>query len=158
MKRYKSKVIALLGMVQLSFLLAAAPETFSVTKSCDGITSLLREDKPIRENFYISTYQQAYVQDGLIISESHTFTLPTFLGNSEAYRPRKRASGDHIIYEGPKFLLAVPWKNNASVEFLDLSDKSIPGPQFSANANLRWQVLCKAAESPVSNPAPKSNK
>lgn len=158
MKRYISTLIALLGMVQFNLSIAAAPENLSATKSCDGYISLLRDDKPVRESFYISVYQQAFVQDGLILSENHTFALPAFLGSPEAYKPRKRVSGDHIIYDGPKFLLAVPWKSDASVEFLDLSDKSIPGPQFSANANLRWQVFCKAAEPSVSNSSAKSNK
>lgn len=126
---------------------AAAPETSTVSKTCDGVATLIKEDKPVRENFFINIYQQAYVQDALILSETHTFTLPGFLGSPDSYTARKKTSGDHIIYEGPKFLLAIPWRKDASVEFLDLSDKSIPGPQFSASANLRWQVLCKAKES-----------
>ncbi len=151
MKRNKLKLIMFLATIQVSCLVAAAPENFSVTKSCDGAISLIRDEKPLRENFYVSIYQQAYVQDGLVLSENHTFTLPVFLGSPDTYKARKRVSGDHVIYDGPKFLLAIPWKNDASLEFLDLSDKSIPGPQFSVNANLRWQVLCKAVESSSSS-------
>ena len=130
---------------------------FSYQKSCSGSVFVFQNGSEQMVAFSVSTSVSGTEENGFITTETHNFVLPAFLGSSDNYKLRRQVSMDHVIFEGPKFLLAVPFRNNASLEYLDLGDKRIPGPGEGLVAS-RWMTLCEAETLKASSSSAQPNK
>ena len=89
----------------------------------------------MKKYFYIYAYQYAYIYKSIVKNENHNFNFNGFLGDSDEYYMNERVSGKHIIYNGPEFSLAIPWKNSEDGIYFSRGNG---GPGGSG-----WTLLCK---------------
>ena len=108
------KKLILFFALFFSFAAAILPagafaESGSASLSCSGNVKLC--ETCFSEYFYIYTYQYAYVSSGQVSSESHSFSMSGFLGDSNAYRMNTRAGGRHVIWTDGNNTIAVPYRD-----------------------------------------------
>lgn len=87
--------------------------------------------------YYIYAYQYAYVTRGEVRSESHSFNMSGFLGDSNSYKIQVSASNRHVFYSNGQYLLAIPYQNSADGIWINASLDSGPG-----EAPATWIKLC----------------
>ena len=88
-------------------------ESGSTSLSSSGYVNVLdRRGNLQREYYYIYAYQYIYERDGIIQTETHTFTMTgDFLGNPDDWILNKRVRDNHVAYTRGESILLIPWKN-----------------------------------------------
>lgn len=123
----------ILAFSLMAFGLKAA-DSGSMSKSCSGRMEVCNGSSCTKKYFYIYAYQYAIVSKQMIQSESHSFSFAGVLGDEDDYQIVQRVSGNHIIYVGPEFTLAIPFKRGNPI----MAAQGVPGPGPSD-----WQILCE---------------
>ena len=110
----------------------------SFTRTCQAVIDFC--DKPAtntgckREHASIFAQQTAAVFNGEISSESHTLNLEGFLKQKK--EPKLLgAAGDFIIYQGEKYVLAIPYNPTKKIHVKQVG--ALDSPDGGG-----WQVVC----------------
>lgn len=85
----------------------ATADSGSASLSCSGNVKLC--ESCFSNYYYIYAYQYAYVYNGEVTSESHSFSMSGFLGNSGSYKMLPRSAGRHVLYTDGTHTLAIPF-------------------------------------------------
>ena len=105
----------------------------SMTKTCSGRMRYCdRYGICSQEHFYLYAYQNIILNsDGSL--RKHKFKLKTrsILGDPQFYTARDIVEGDHLVFDGPDFSLAIPWSSNQPIFYFQ--------PNFGV---YEWQELC----------------
>lgn len=119
----------------------AAPSTAAnQTKfKCQGQTKLCEDCNKEYFNFFV--LQNATIQNGEILNETHVFKFSGFLKDNGDFN-RVRLNKDHILYQNSKYQLAVPhaeqskglWIKKKETQNVMLGPNE--GPKF------KWVKLC----------------
>ncbi len=126
------------GLIVLATLLGSLAQandgSGGMSKSCSGMMKVCRNGYCSDQPFFIFAFQFAFVSGNEVRSESHSFSFSGPLGNPDQYKMQKSVPGNHILYVGPEFTLAIPWEDQYGI----YATQGISGPDGSG-----WQLLCK---------------
>lgn len=105
----------------------------SMTKTCSGRMRYC--DKYgicSMEHYYLYAYQYIQINtDGSLRTHRYRFKMRDILGNKQDYIARDYVEGNHLVFDGPIFSIAIPW------------DSTLPFYYFQPNYGVHeWQELC----------------
>jgi hypothetical protein len=120
----KDMIRSLVTILILALNATALADSGSESGSCSGTFKFCENGHCTNEYVYIYAYQYAYIYNDFIQSENHTLNFSGALGNSSSYVLQKYVPGSHVIYRGPRFNVAIPWKSGAGIYI----STGIPGP------------------------------
>ena len=124
-----------MNVIVFLFCSSSFASSGSMSTSCSGYVEICDAKlKCDQKYFYLYAYQYAYISNNEVQNENHNFNFSGVLGNSSDYVLQTRVSGNHLIYNGPKFSLAIPWKD--ANDGVYLSQGSV-GPGTTG-----WKLLC----------------
>lgn len=129
-----------LFLINISQSSAMPPTAANQTKfKCQGQTQLCEDCNKEYFNFFV--LQNATIQNGEIVNETHDFKFSGFLKDDNNFN-RVRLNQDHILYQNSKYQLAVPhaeqskglWIKKKETQNVMLGPNE--GPKFN------WVKLC----------------
>lgn len=122
-------------LISIMSLFVVNNATASSSLSCSGSVRLCSSCRS--ESYSIHASQHANVNNSIVSSESHSFSMSGFLGNSDDYKIQERATARHVFYSNGKNILAIPYLD--SNDGIWVNGDGSYGPGESPNT---WLKLC----------------